>query len=173
MNTIPTISAIAAVACVYLFATAPAPLPEAPERSGSRNAVIPVSELFDTVNLVNAKTRQIWTSRIVGKGMEAGLKFEEHWLDDGEEAGPLPALFVRMVVLPGAFAAGASRTGGTAEQVLDAGDPPQVAVWVGEDAPLSVAVLVSVKRKPPMLTVPVPLSWITKLSTDSAESAYT
>jgi len=96
MNTIPTISAIAAVACVYLFATAPAPLPEAAERSGSRNAVIPVSKLFDTVNLVNAKTRQIWTSRIVGKGIEAGLKFEEHWLDDGEEAGPLPALFVRL-----------------------------------------------------------------------------
>ena len=97
MNTIPTISAIAAVACVYLFATAPAPLPEAAERSGSRNAVIPVSKLFDTVNLVNAKTRQIWTSRIVAKGMEAGLKFEEHWLDDGEEAGPLPAVSVSIM----------------------------------------------------------------------------
>jgi hypothetical protein len=72
MNTIPTISTIAAVACVYLFATAPAPLPEAPERSGSRNAVIPVSKLFDTVNLVNAKTRQIWTSRIVEKEWKRG-----------------------------------------------------------------------------------------------------
>ncbi|HLJ00980.1 MAG TPA: DUF3365 domain-containing protein [Bradyrhizobium sp.] len=96
MKMIASIVSISAMICVYLFATAPVPLPELQAKAASANATVPVSELFDAVNMINAKTRQIWTARIVGKGTEAGLKFEEHWLDDGEEAGPLPALFVRL-----------------------------------------------------------------------------
>jgi hypothetical protein len=31
----------------------------------------------------------------VADGKKVGLKFNEHWRDDGEDAGPLPALFLR------------------------------------------------------------------------------
>ena len=53
--------------------------------------------MFQTVNAVNAQTRKLYTERIVAAGQLAGLQFGEDWKQDGVEAGPLPALFLRLV----------------------------------------------------------------------------
>jgi adenylate cyclase len=79
---------------IYLFVTAPPPLPD--RQTNSANREISASELFSLANLINAEARKIYTSRIVSKGLGAGLKFDEAWLDPGVEAGPLPALFLRL-----------------------------------------------------------------------------
>lgn len=82
---------------VYLFVTAPPPLPEpgATRDAGARR--IPAAALFEAVNTVNSEARRIYTARIVGAGKEAGLAFREEWRDADKEAGPLPALFFRLV----------------------------------------------------------------------------
>ncbi len=81
---------------VYLFVTAPPPLPE----SGAatvKGETIGASRMFQTINAVNALTRKLYTERIVGAGQLAGLQFGEDWKQDGVEAGPLPALFLRLI----------------------------------------------------------------------------
>lgn len=82
-----------ALAClgIYLFASAPPPLPdEQPAR-----ATIPVARLFAVLEAENDVLRTLWTREIVGAGDKVGLKFDEHWRDADVEAGPLPALFLR------------------------------------------------------------------------------
>jgi hypothetical protein len=79
---------------VYLFVSAPPPLPD--KQFNLQNRDISASELFNVVNMINSEARKIYTSRIVSKGMSAGLKFDEAWLEPGVEAGPLPALFLRL-----------------------------------------------------------------------------
>lgn len=76
---------------VYLFVSAPPPLPE---KAGSGLA-IPIDKVFAIAEAENDAVRALWTEEIVGKGKLAGLKFDEHWRDEGMEAGPLPALFLR------------------------------------------------------------------------------
>jgi adenylate cyclase len=82
-----------AFAClgIYLFATAPPPLPE----TLATDAVIPVEEMFAVLEAENDAVRALWTKEIVAEGKKAGLKFDEHWRDPDLEAGPLPALFLR------------------------------------------------------------------------------
>jgi hypothetical protein len=90
-----TAVAIAGLAAVYLFVTAPPPLPErAPWESGPK---IPAKVLLDAANIANAAARRIYTERIVSHGQEAGLAFAEDWRQPAREAGPLPALFLRLV----------------------------------------------------------------------------
>ncbi len=84
------------VAGVYLFATAPPPLADGPAAKG-RAATVSAERMFAAVNAVNAATRKLYTARIVGAGQLAGLKFSESWNQDTVEAGPLPALFLRLV----------------------------------------------------------------------------
>ena len=82
-----------ALVCVgiYLFVSAPPPLPETARMQPS----IPVERLFDLLQAENAAVRAMWTQEIVGQGKKVGLKFDEHWRDADLEAGPLPALFLR------------------------------------------------------------------------------
>ncbi|MGQ0792710.1 MAG: c-type heme family protein [Deltaproteobacteria bacterium] len=78
-------------AIVYLFAEAPAPLPDG-EAVGEK---IPIEMVFAIAQAQNAAVRALWTKEIVGEGQKAGFKFNEDWREAGVEAGPLPALFLR------------------------------------------------------------------------------
>lgn len=49
------------------------------------------------MNIINHEARRIYTARIVGGGKQAGLEFAEDWRDKDRQAGPLPALFLRLV----------------------------------------------------------------------------
>ncbi len=86
-----------AVAAIYLFVSAPPPLPEENRVPAASGQAIPTKVLLDAANLVNAAARKIYTERIVTRGQEAGLAFNEDWQSSGIEAGPLPALFLRAV----------------------------------------------------------------------------
>ena len=80
---------------IYLFVSAPEPLPT--ETAGEQNLrAVEVERVFHAANAVNDAARRIYTGRIVGPGAKAGLKFSEEWAEPGEEAGPLPALFLRL-----------------------------------------------------------------------------
>jgi hypothetical protein len=81
---------------VYLFVEAPPPLPES-NTATITGEKIGAARMFQTINAVNALTRKLYTVRIVGAGQPAGLQFGEDWKQDGVEAGPLPALFLRLV----------------------------------------------------------------------------
>ncbi|WP_425071471.1 c-type heme family protein [Sagittula sp. S175] len=79
---------------IYLYVTAPPPLEAA---APQQDRTIPAAQMFEAVNAINAAARQIYTARIVGQGKTAGLAFNEDWKEQGVEAGPLPALFLREV----------------------------------------------------------------------------
>lgn len=121
MRTVIFTSLLTVVVSVYLFVTAPPPLPDNSKVESKGDRDIPVSDLFNIVNDINKETRNIWTARIVSKGTEAGLKFEEHWLDEGHESGPLPALFMRL----------------TAENLEKQRAP--IALFLGSDMPIKKA----------------------------------
>ncbi|WP_299424774.1 DUF3365 domain-containing protein [uncultured Shimia sp.] len=117
--TLPRIFFVGVFAClgIYLFATAPAPLPDGEaEVAGCRH---PVTAVFDGVNAINDVARTIYTKRIVGGGMAAGLKFGEEWQEPRVEQGPLPALFLRA-------------TAAHMETL-----PPQMGLYLGSDAPIN------------------------------------
>lgn len=80
---------------VYLFVSAPPPLPDGSQQAES-GCARPVAQLFDSVNAINQAARDVYTKDIVGPGLKAGLKFDENWQEPGVEAGPLPALFLRL-----------------------------------------------------------------------------
>jgi hypothetical protein len=88
-------AAIVLLAAIYLFVTAPPPLPE--REAGEGAARLPARVLLDAANIANAAARKIYTERIVSHGQEAGLAFAEDWRQPEREAGPLPALFLRLV----------------------------------------------------------------------------
>ncbi|MEZ5563264.1 MAG: DUF3365 domain-containing protein [Gammaproteobacteria bacterium] len=102
---------------VYLFVSAPPPLPE----QAAANANIPVERVFALVEAENDAARALWTRDIVGAGQKAGLRFGEDWREAGEEAGPLPALFLR-------------ETAKNLER-----DPVRLSLFLGSDAPINSA----------------------------------
>lgn len=77
---------------VYLFVSAPPPLEAIRADEGKR---VSVRELFELAAAENAAVRQLYTQEIVAAGKRVGLRFDEKWRDEGVEAGPLPALFLR------------------------------------------------------------------------------
>ncbi len=78
---------------VYLFVSAPPPLPErAVEDSG---AMLSVAQLIQVCADENAAVRAMYTKEIVGFGKQVGLSFSEQWKQADENSGPLPALFLR------------------------------------------------------------------------------
>lgn len=111
-------AALALVALiVYLFVSAPPPLPE----QSAASASIDVEQVFRLVEAENDAARALWTREIVGAGQKAGLQFNEDWREAGEEAGPLPALFLR-------------ETARNLEK-----DPVPLSLFLGSDAPINPA----------------------------------
>lgn len=78
---------------VYLFATAPAPLPE--DNGDVAGVMVPIEMVLETVASENDRARTLYTKEVVGKGKAVGLKFDEQWREESIEAGPLPALYLR------------------------------------------------------------------------------
>lgn len=118
--TLRTVIAAGGFAClsIYLFVTAPPPLPSQAARQLDARA-LPVENLFEAVNAINHAARSTYTARVVGGGLKAGLKFGEDWAEPGVEKGPLPALFLRLA---------AAR--------MEA-KPPQLGLYLGSDAPIN------------------------------------
>jgi hypothetical protein len=88
------ITALALIALsIYLFVQAPSALPEEDAVSGE---LIPIGTVLRVVAAENDAVRALWTREIVGAGGTAGLAFNENWRDEDLEAGPLPALFLRL-----------------------------------------------------------------------------
>ncbi len=110
-------SLLLAALIVYLFVSAPPPLPE----QTAANANIPVEKVFALVEAENDAARALWTREIVGVGTKAGLSFSENWREATEEAGPLPALFLRE----------------TAKNLEK--DPVRLSLFLGSDAPINSA----------------------------------
>jgi hypothetical protein len=102
---------------VYLFVSAPPPLPE----QAAVNASIPVDRVFALVEAENDAARTLWTREIVAAGKPVGLRFGEDWREAGEEAGPLPALFLR-------------ETAKNLER-----NPVRLSLFLGSDAPINLA----------------------------------
>lgn len=105
---------------IYLFVTAPPPLPSQAAAQGESRA-LPVQNLFEAVNAINHAARSIYTGRVVGGGLKAGLSYGEDWAEPGVEKGPLPALFLRLA---------AAR--------MEA-KPPQLGLYLGSDAPINAS----------------------------------
>jgi adenylate cyclase len=103
---------------VYLFVSAPAPLPEEGRRGGP---TIPIAQALDACNAENAAVRGLYTKEIVGSGKLVGLAFNEDWRVIGVEAGPLPALFLRETAM-------------SLEK-----NPVRLALFLGSDNPINTA----------------------------------
>lgn len=81
----------AVVLIVYLFVTAPPPLPE----HASSGIRLPIREVLQLANEENKVARALYTKQIVQAGKKQGLKFDEQWQEKSVIAGPLPAQFLR------------------------------------------------------------------------------
>lgn len=87
-----------AVVGIYLFATAPPPLPEETELSGSERTV-DVDVMLELVAMENAVFRTLYTKHVVGPGLKQGLRYDEDWLIRGAQTGPLPAVTLRAIAV--------------------------------------------------------------------------
>ncbi len=104
---------------VYLFVSAPAPLPD--QSQSTKGIQISSYQLFELLQQENDVVRELWTKEIVGQGKIQGFKFSEDWQEEGVEAGPLPALFLR----------------GTALRLEK--NPVPLSLFLGSDAPINKA----------------------------------
>jgi len=104
---------------VYLFVSAPAPLPDRTEEQAGKQ--ISSEQLFALLQQENNVIRKLWTKEILGAGKKQGLKFSEDWRDADIEAGPLPALFLR-------------ETASRLEK-----SPIPLSLFLGSDAPINKA----------------------------------
>jgi hypothetical protein len=77
---------------IYLFVSAPPPLPEAGARVGR---TLPINDVLTMVAAENDIARALYTKDIVVPGTKAGIAFDEKWREPDVQAGPLPALFLR------------------------------------------------------------------------------
>ena len=112
--------AMAGTLCLglYLFASAPPPLPDL-DQTAQQGCLRPVGQLFDSVNAINQAARDVYTRDIVGPGLKSGLRFDEDWQQPAVEAGPLPALFLRL-------------TSAKLEAM-----PIRLSLYLGSDAPIN------------------------------------
>ncbi|MCB1685807.1 MAG: DUF3365 domain-containing protein [Pseudomonadales bacterium] len=100
---------------VFLFVSAPPPLSEQP----TPDATIAVESVLALAESENDAVRALWTAEIVGAGQRTGLRFSEDWREPDEDAGPLPALFLR-------------ETARNLER-----DPVRLSLFLGSDAPIN------------------------------------
>jgi len=89
--------ALLAIVAIYLFVAAPEPLPDKAGPSGSADRRVAIEQVFEAANAINLEARRIYTVRIVGAGQQVGLEFAEDWREKQRQAGPLPALFLRLI----------------------------------------------------------------------------
>ncbi|WP_147124741.1 c-type heme family protein [Shimia ponticola] len=115
-----------ALSCIaiWLLVSAPPELPETTSATETQRS-LDVENMFNAVNAINDAARTIYTARIVGPGLKSGLKFSEEWSEPDVEAGPLPALFLRVVA-------------GRMES-----KPPRLGLYLGSDAPINKSNLFS------------------------------
>lgn len=66
------------------------------DQVSSERDVVPIARVFEILEAENDVVRELWSKEIVGTGKTIGLSFREDWRDREVEAGPLPALFLRM-----------------------------------------------------------------------------
>lgn len=85
-------AAVALALVVLIVVNAPPPEGAGVGFGGSR---VPIATAFRLLERENDAVRALWTRRIVGAGKRQGLRFDKHWHDEGVDAGPLPALFLR------------------------------------------------------------------------------
>ncbi|MET0591827.1 MAG: DUF3365 domain-containing protein, partial [Polyangiaceae bacterium] len=83
---------LAAPATVYLFVSAPPPLPEGQATGDKRWTT---HEVLEICAAENAAVRELYAQEIVGAGQKVGLRFDETWEQLKVDVGPLPALFLR------------------------------------------------------------------------------
>ena len=86
------------IVLIYLFAEAPSSLIDS-KNGNSLSKQYSVEEAFKMLANENAKARILYTKAIVGVGKDKNLKYNEHWKEKTEEAGPLPALLLRETAL--------------------------------------------------------------------------
>lgn len=79
------------LAGIYLFVSAPAPLPEA----SSIEEQVPIAVALSILDAENAAARKLYTEQIVSTSTISGLRFDERWKEDQVRALPFPALFLR------------------------------------------------------------------------------
>ncbi|MDB4297283.1 DUF3365 domain-containing protein [Flavobacteriaceae bacterium] len=70
-------------------------VPEETTTTTTETPAFSVAEVLEMVSKENDVTRTLYTKAIVGGGKKQGMKFDEAWMDEAVEAGPLPALFLR------------------------------------------------------------------------------
>lgn len=87
------VALLLAVAGVYLFVTAPPPLPDGTQSS----ACVPAEEVLAVLAAEGARVRELYTREIVGRGTAAGIRFDERWRERGLDAAPIPSLFLREI----------------------------------------------------------------------------
>lgn len=91
MKFVAVIVALAVVLAVLIVVNAP-PSDDALTGGGTP---VPIEAVFAALEAENDMVRQVWASDIVGAGQVQGIRFDEAWHDEGLDAGPLPALFLR------------------------------------------------------------------------------
>lgn len=94
---VPTL--VLGVLGVYLFVTAPPPLPEESEVVGGDELTVDVDLMLELVAMENATFRTLYTKDIVGPGLKQGLRYDENWLVEGAQTGPLPAVTLRAIAV--------------------------------------------------------------------------
>ncbi|MEM1302710.1 MAG: DUF3365 domain-containing protein [Pseudomonadota bacterium] len=109
---------------IWLVVSAPPELPDGGDVAVTQRS-LDVENMFNAVNAMNDAARTIYTAKIVGPGLKAGLKFGEDWSEPGVDKGPLPALFLRLV-------AARMET-----------KPPRLGLYLGSDAPINKSNLFS------------------------------
>ncbi len=92
MKTVTAIIAAAFVLVVLIVVNAPPPDDAV---KGEAGPPVPIQAVFAALEAENDVARQLWAGEIVGTGEERGLRFDEDWHEEGIDAGPLPALFLR------------------------------------------------------------------------------
>ncbi len=91
MKTAAIVLAVAGVLVVLIVVNAPPP----DDAATDGGPPVPIGAVFAVLEAENDSVRRLWAEEIVGTGQEQGLRFGEDWHDDGVDAGPLPALFLR------------------------------------------------------------------------------
>ena len=81
------LAGILSCVAIWLVVTAPPELPDTDQVAVTQRS-LDVKSAFNAVNAVNDAARTIYTARVVGPGLKAGLKFGEDWSEPGVDKGP-------------------------------------------------------------------------------------